>query len=50
MWPAPDSTTVREFGSAAASVFPARAGVIMSRSPRMNVVGILICAAAASAP
>ena len=39
MWPAPRSTTVREFGSAAASALPAFAGVIMSRSPRMSVVG-----------
>src|SRR6185369_14811283 len=50
MWPAPGSTTVREFGVAAASVLPALAGVIMSRSPRMNVAGTLTCAAAASAP
>ena len=40
---------VREFGVAAASVLPAFAGVIMSRSPRMNVAGTLTCAAAASA-
>ena len=49
MWPAPGSTTVREFGVAAASVLPAFAGVIMSRSPRMKVAGTLTCAAAASA-
>ena len=40
---------VREFGVAAASVLPAFAGVIMSRSPRMKVAGTLTCAAAASA-
>ena len=49
MWPAPGSTTVRAFGVAAASVLPAFAGVIMSRSPRMKVAGTLTCAAAASA-
>ena len=41
MWPAPGSTTVRAFGVAAASVLPAFAGVIMSRSPRMKVAGTL---------
>ena len=49
MWPAPGTTTVREFGVAAARVLPAFAGVIMSRSPRMKVAGTLTCAAAESA-
>src|SRR5260370_525475 len=49
-WPVPRRRRWREVGIAAASALPALAGVIMSRSPRMNVVGILICAAAASAP
>src|SRR6266478_1692021 len=49
MWPAPRRMMVREFGSTAASVLPALAGVIMSRSPRMKVVGTATCAAAASA-
>src|ERR1700752_1043304 len=49
MCPAPGSTTVRAFGTAAASALPALAGVIMSRSPRMTVVGTVTPAAAVSA-